>query len=81
MVVCHQDPVAVTPEYLAVRDELALLVRVPSWSATDACVSLVRQACDGARIAAVLATHEVTRQVADRIRAEAGLIGATPIPA
>lgn len=78
VVVCHQDPVAPSPEYRAIRDGLALLVRVPAWSATEACVALARQACEGARVQDILAPHAVTREVEAQLRADAGLV-TTPV--
>lgn len=68
VVVCHQDPVHVTPEYDHVRDGLALLVRVPGWSYVDACVNAVLAACVGAEVVDIMAPHDVTREAEARIR-------------
>jgi hypothetical protein len=73
VVVLHQDRVVVTPEYDAIRDGLALLVRVPGWADPDVCVAMAYDACGGARIAEIIAPQALTRVVEDRIRAERGL--------
>jgi hypothetical protein len=67
VVVCHQDPVAMTPEYVAICDRLAALVRVPSWSATEECLALAREAYAGSPLLDVLAPHEMTREVQSRL--------------
>ncbi|MEV6604651.1 ATP-grasp domain-containing protein [Kutzneria sp. NPDC051319] len=64
VVVCHQGPVVVTPEYDGVRDGLALLVQVPDWSTVD----VVLDAVAGAEIADIMAPHDVTRQAEARLR-------------
>jgi len=63
-VVCHQDPVVVTPEYDDVRDGLALLVQVPDWSTVDGIVEVLA----GAEIADIMAPHDITRQAEARLR-------------
>ena len=75
MVVVRVDPVDVVPPYLAICDRIAALVRVPGWSDVDAgeCLSLIREACAGSPISAVISPQDFTRQVADQIRVEAGL--------
>jgi hypothetical protein len=64
VVVGHQGPVVVTPEYDDIRDGLALLVRVPDWSTVD----LILDALKGAEIADIMAPHDVTRQAEARLR-------------
>ncbi|MFC0548635.1 ATP-grasp domain-containing protein [Kutzneria chonburiensis] len=64
VVVCHQGPVVVTPEYDDIRDGLALLVRVPDWSTVDGIID----ALAGAEIADIMAPHDVTRQAEARLR-------------
>jgi len=64
VVVCHQDPVVVTPEYDDVRDGLALLVQVPDWSTVDGIVEVLA----GAEIADIMAPHDITRQAEARLR-------------
>jgi biotin carboxylase len=72
VVVCHQDPVYVTPEYDDVRDGLALLVQVPGWSTVDAAVDTVLTALAGAEVADIRAPHDVTREAEARIRKALG---------
>jgi biotin carboxylase len=72
VVVVHSDPIAVVPEYFEVCERIAALLRVPDWSAAEECLALIRRACAGSRIDAVLAPQELT-QIADQLRAEAGL--------
>ena len=68
VVVCHQDPVHVAPEYDDVRDGLALLVRVPDWAEVDACVRTVLVALADAEVTDILAPHDLTREAEARIR-------------
>jgi biotin carboxylase len=72
VVVCHQDPVHVTPEYDDIRDGLALLVRVPGWSTVDAAVTTVLAAVNGAELAGIMAPHDLTREAEARIRKALG---------
>ena len=72
VVVCHQDPVHVTPEYDDVRDGLALLVRVPGWSYVDASVNVVLAACEGSEVVDIMAPHDITLEAEARIRKALG---------
>ncbi|GAA3438346.1 ATP-grasp domain-containing protein [Kutzneria kofuensis] len=64
VVVCHQGPVVVTPEYDDIRDGLALLVQVSDWSTVHSILETVA----GAEIAGIMAPHDVTREAEALIR-------------
>ena len=77
VVVVTDGPVAVVPEYFEICERVAAIVRVPSWSDLDECLSLIRETCAGSPISAVLAPQDVTREAAERITVDAGL--ASPV--
>jgi biotin carboxylase len=80
VVVARRDPVVVAPEYAEACERIAALVRIASWADVEECHSLVREACAGSHISAVLAPPELTL-LADRIRVEAGIAEAAEFAA